>query len=160
MSNFNHNFKHWPKILPSSAPSPSPSLGLSWFYSQQGVILPTGVRAFPAGNLETLQEILHENHALLSHFEFCGQLMTGKKPLIFNVHWIYISLVHHFICNREQWLIITVSSPSYRPYKQENNNGYFDISRKWISKPGNMEAFLPGKLPESEEVYRIFKNIR
>ena len=83
-----------------------------------------------------------------------------KKPLIFNVHWIDISLVHHFICNREQWLIITVSSPSYRPYKQENTNGYFDISRKWMSKPGNMEAFLPGNLPESEEVYRIFKNIR
>ena len=38
----------------------------------QGVILPAGVRAFPAGNLETLQEILPENDAFLSHFEFCG----------------------------------------------------------------------------------------
>ena len=38
----------------------------------QGVILPTGVRAFPAGNLEILQEILPENPALLQHFEFCG----------------------------------------------------------------------------------------
>ena len=57
-------------------------------------------------------------------------------------------------------MIITVSSPSYRPYRQEDTSGYFDIFRKVISKPGSMEAFFPGNLPESQEVYKIVKDIR
>ena len=64
-----------------------------------------------------------------------------KKPWTFNLHWLDISLVHNFISKRKQWLMITVSAPSYRSYRKEDTCGCFNILRKGMSKLGSMEAF-------------------
>ena len=56
--------------------------------------------------------------------------------------------------------MITVSAPSYRSYRKEDTSGCFNILRKGMSKLGSMEAFLPGNMPQSKEVYKIVKDIR